>query len=145
MQHFFRSWRFAFVCDSHSQARKWMFPLHKVVSFSLANRAFSFHFLFLPFCSCTNVLNGPVCVKVTALLELMEEAHDARFRGWAPTGACLRCLPCPGEHKTNVLWAPQKGSFTKSKVVVFLEFWVLLSDLPLSDKNGACLVQFFDF
>lgn len=46
---FFWFWRLTFVCDSHSQARKWIFSLHKVVSFILANRAFSFIFFYFAF------------------------------------------------------------------------------------------------
>ena len=51
--------------------------------------------------------------------------------GWAPRRISARCLLSPREHKTKVLWVPQKSEFWKKKKrkgVIFPEFGVLLSD-----------------
>lgn len=49
-------------------------------------------------------------------------------RGWAPRYISARCLLSPGEHKTKVLWVPQKNEFCKRQGIISPEFGVLLSD-----------------
>lgn len=128
-------------------ARKWIFPLHKFVSFSLANTALSFLFFsFFAFFAVAQMFEMiRSALKARPWLELREGFHNVRLRGWAPARASAGCPLHPGERKTKVLWVPQKVSFTKKKSSYFHRILSAFIRFSPSDKNGACLVQFLTF
>lgn len=68
--------------------------------------------------------------------------------GWAPRRISARCLLSPREHKTKVLWIPQKSEFwkkNKKERSYFPRIRSAFIRFSPSDKNSACLVQFLTF
>lgn len=119
------------------------FPLSQSCQLLLGKQSFSL-FFFCCFAVAQMFEIDPVCIRVKPYLNFWKSSTISVSGVGAHRSLCGG-LPHLGEHKTKVLWAPQRVSFIKSRAAVFPGFWVLLSDFSLSDKNNACLVQFLTF